>query len=78
MLLHIPPKIIHTIWLCQKEADALKTLQSSENLICTLIRAPLGGTSGTGMSKLKTQSLTKGPGLSMLTCLHSLFMAETD
>lgn len=42
--------------------------------LLTLMRAPFGGTSGTGTSKLKTQSLMVGPGLSMLTWRHSLFM----
>ena len=44
----------------------------------TRMRAPMGGTSGTGTSKLNTHSRMSGPGLSMLTCLQSLLMLEID
>jgi hypothetical protein len=51
-----------------------QTNSSSQNVMLTRILAPFGGTSGTGTSKLKTQSLILGPGLSILTWRHSLFI----
>lgn len=38
------------------------------------MRAPVGGVSGTGIVKLKTQSFIAGPGDSIDTCLQSLFI----
>jgi hypothetical protein len=40
---------------------------NSQHILLTFILAPFGGTSGTGTSKLNTQSLMVGPGLSILT-----------
>jgi hypothetical protein len=47
---------------------------NSQHIMLTLILAPFVGTSGTGTSKLNTQSLMVGPGLSILTWRHNLII----